>query len=59
MTTTTQSQTLNSRTDFFFYMSTIQHSQLKKMNIVHFPCNYIIFTKNQQQPVALYYLFVL
>jgi hypothetical protein len=28
-----------------------------KFNNVHFPCNYIIFTKNQYQIVALYYLF--
>jgi len=27
-------------------------------NILHFLCNYFIFTKNQYQFVALYYLFV-
>ena len=26
--------------------------------IIHFPCNYIIFTKNQNQLVAQYFLFV-
>jgi hypothetical protein len=29
------------------------------LHIIHFPCNYIIFTRNQNQPVAQYlFLFV-
>jgi hypothetical protein len=32
--------------------------RLHRFNIVHFSCNYNIFTKNQYQLVALYYVFV-
>jgi len=28
--------------------------EMKHLNITHFPCNYIILTKNQYQLVALY-----
>jgi hypothetical protein len=54
-------------TSLLLYMSSIVNSAamivLYKLttnlfNILHFLCNCIVFTKNQYQFVALYYLFV-